>query len=220
VSRAPRPRWLVAVEASSLVASAGLWLAVFAGHAALALGSPGGALLGLGAGVAAADLASGVVHWLCDCFGDERTPVVGPLVIAPFREHHRDPASILEHGVVELCGTNALVVLPVLAAAPALLGAAEGAPGSFLWGLLAAGTAFGAATNAIHALAHGGHRPAPVRWLQRAGLLLPPRHHALHHRAGHDRAFCITTGWCNRVLDPFDAFGRAARAVRGFGRVV
>src|SRR5262245_38312124 len=39
------------------------------------------ALLGFAGwlGWIASDLVSGVVHWLCDRYGDERTPVIGPL---------------------------------------------------------------------------------------------------------------------------------------------
>src|SRR5690606_8054390 len=57
-------------------------------------------------------------------------------------------------------------------------------------------------TNQIHKWAHAPHRaPAAVRFLQRAGIILPPGHHLRHHRNAHDRAFCITTGWLNPVMD-------------------
>ncbi len=37
-----------------------------------------------------ADIASGLVHWFCDTFFEEKTPLLGKLLIQPFREHqHR-----------------------------------------------------------------------------------------------------------------------------------
>jgi len=59
--------------------------------------------------------------------------------------------------------------------------------------------------------------PAPVRALQRARLVLPPEHHALHHRESHDRAFCVTSGWLNPLLDGIGLFRALDRAVEQAG---
>src|SRR5690606_1851621 len=48
-------------------------------------------LLTVTVGYLAADLASGVVHWLFDRFGTVDTPFFGPRFVAPFREHHETP---------------------------------------------------------------------------------------------------------------------------------
>ena len=45
-----------------------------------------------------------------------------------------------------------------------------------------------------------------VHWLQRAGLILSPEHHAIHHAAPHDRHYCITVGWMNPMLDKLGFF--------------
>jgi ubiquitin-conjugating enzyme E2 variant len=37
--------------------------------------------------------------------------------------------------------------------------------------------------------------------LQRAGLILSPEHHAVHHAAPRDKYYCITVGWMNPVLE-------------------
>jgi len=50
------------------------------------------------AGWLAADLLSGMVHWALDSFGSVRTPLVGPALIRPFREHHADAARRGRHG--------------------------------------------------------------------------------------------------------------------------
>jgi plasmanylethanolamine desaturase len=60
----------------------------------------------LAAGYLLADLLTGLVHWFCDTFFDEATPLIGPGLIAPFREHHRDPLLMTRHGFLELTGSS------------------------------------------------------------------------------------------------------------------
>ncbi|KAF0241984.1 MAG: fatty acid [Planctomycetota bacterium] len=50
-------------------------------------------ILAAGLGYVLADFATGLAHWFCDTFFEEDTPVLGPLLIRSFREHHRDPLS-------------------------------------------------------------------------------------------------------------------------------
>src|SRR5262245_61188997 len=107
-----RPPWIAALDAASVAAFAGLWLALAERLARRA----DGAALAAPAALAAADLASGVVHWLADRCFDPTTPLVGRAVIAPFREHHREPDAIVRHGFLEVTGNNALVCVPGLGA--------------------------------------------------------------------------------------------------------
>jgi len=152
------------------------------------------------AGWVLADAVSGLVHFWADELADEHFPWLGRNVIAPFREHHTHPADMTKHGVVETNGDSALAVLPVLLSA---LWFAPTSPSLGGFGLFMGILGFSVAvllTNQIHQWAHAQRRPRSVRWLQRCGLILSPGHHARHHRK-HDRAYCITTGWCNPVLD-------------------
>lgn len=152
----------------------------------------------------ASDVLSGVVHWAFDRYGDESTPLVGPNLVRTFREHHTDPLGITRHSFVEANGGpafGACVVFALGLAVPPWAGAAL-----FWFG------AFGLSTNVVHAWAHGD-APGVIRWLQRAGVLLSPAHHALHHAAPHDRAYCITTGWANPALDAVQAWARAERLI-------
>lgn len=188
---------------AALLGAAAAWLALVVRAAALApgtWGSAGAATLAALAGWLLADMVSGLVHLSADALGDEHTPLVGRNVIAPFREHHVHPTAMTEHGVVETNGDSALAVLPVLLAG-VWLGPTSHTLASFA--LYAGLLSFSAAvllTNQIHQWAHARRAPCMVRWLQRHGVVLSPTHHAQHHRR-HDRAYCITGGWCDPLLD-------------------
>jgi len=152
-------------------------------------------LLAAAAGYALADVASGLTHWFCDTFFREDTPGIGPVLIHPFREHHRDPAALTRHGFLELTGNSCLGVLPVL-------GLALWKPWSLIVdaGLMAFALAlFG--TNLFHKWAHSEQVPRVVAWLQKTHLILNPARHAVHHAPPNKTAYCVTNGWMNAVLD-------------------
>ncbi len=149
----------------------------------------------MAAGYLFADLASGLVHWFCDTYFEEDTPWIGRMFIHPFRDHHRDPAAITRHGFLELTGNGCLALLPLLVLVHIL-------EPNLYWQAAWSGFAFGLfLTNVFHQWAHMSHPPAWVRLLQSTRLVLPPGHHRRHHSGGHDKAFCVTTGWGNIALD-------------------
>jgi hypothetical protein len=191
--------WL-AMEAASDLGRSGAWLPAVLPTLAAA------AVLGL----ILADLLSGLVHFLCDTFFEETTPVIGHALIGPFRDHHRDPTSITRHGFCERNGNNCGACMPVLAAALA----AGDELGTFGQALTLSATFGMALTNQVHAWAHAARVPSAIAWLQRAGLILSPARHAVHHCHAHDRSYCITTGWLNPWLDRLDVFTRLERFVR------
>jgi ubiquitin-conjugating enzyme E2 variant len=148
-------------------------------------------------GYLGADLASGVVHWFCDNFFEEDSPLIGPLFIHPFREHHRDPEGMTHHGFLELTGNSCLAMIPALAAVlwwRDSLGVFSKATVVFL--CLAS-----FATNQFHKWAHARTAPAVVLALQRWRIILPPAHHRRHHENGYSGAYCITNGWMSGSLD-------------------
>jgi ubiquitin-conjugating enzyme E2 variant len=162
---------------------------------------PGRFACGLGLGFIAADVASGLMHWFCDTYFTRSTPLVGRMIIAPFREHHVDPEALARHGVLERNGNNCLASLPLLVGAWWSLG--PGAPphagSDVLRGFLIALAATLCLTNQIHAWAHSASPPRLVRRLQRAGVLLAPERHSVHHRG--ERAYAVVSGWSNPCLD-------------------
>jgi plasmanylethanolamine desaturase len=148
----------------------------------------------------AADFFSGFVHWAADNWGDPKWPVLGPGFIQPFRHHHVDPQDITRHGFVELNGNNCIVSLPVFWLATYASDSMPGAAGLF-WGTFCVGVAFWVfGTNQFHSWAHDDAPPRLVRLLQKAGLILSPRHHDVHHIAPHHRNYCITNGWMDTPL--------------------
>ncbi len=218
---ARRSSWLAALDAFSLIAAAGLIAVSFARIEALPplAWLPLLAVAAL-AGWAFADFGSGLVHFLCDRFGSESTPLLGPAVIRPFRAHHRDPREITRHGFVELSGNNALALTPLLAASAGLapnFGEALLASASFSWLISASVGLF--TTNQIHRWAHTTRPPRIARALQRLRVAISAEAHARHHAGAHDVAFCITNGWCNALLDRARVWARVESVLRAsFGR--
>ncbi len=161
------------------------------------------------AGIAFADLVSGLVHWGFDTWGSVNTPIVGQLAIRTFRQHHLDQKAMVGHDFVETNGHNAMLSVALTAPAawaPEALGAG---PTVFLF---TAGL-FIALTSQLHKWAHMDEPPRAIRLLQRAGLVLSPEAHAGHHTSPHDHGYCVTTGWMNGPLDKLGFF-------RGLERVI
>jgi hypothetical protein len=162
------------------------------------------------AGVAVADLASGLVHWAADTWGRADLPVIGKRLLVPFRVHHINPDDFIHRPFLDTNGDVAALAVPALIVLLQLP-----RDGSFavlaVFGLGFAG--FGMMTNQIHQWAHLPVPPAPVRVLQALGILLRPDDHAAHHRGPYDRHYAITTGWWNRPLEAIQFFRRAETVI-------
>jgi ubiquitin-conjugating enzyme E2 variant len=180
----------IALRVGSAARGAGDWLRI-------ALAAVGGYLI--------SDFLSGLVHWAGDTIGDEKTPIFGPNFVHPFRYHHVDPEDITRHDFVETNGNNCIVAAPVLLTIVLLI---PKTPGPLFFGcLVAACTAwFVFCTNQFHKWAHTPNPAGWIRTLQRAGLILSPEHHAIHHASPQDKYYCITVGWMNPILDKLRFF--------------
>jgi hypothetical protein len=185
------------VRVASAIVSEGEWLA---------------ALLGIVGGYLLADFLAGSVHWIADRFFGPETPLLGPMLIAPFREHHEDALEITRHDFFEVSGNNALVTLPLVVLI-ALAPAPASALSQFLVVLGASSTLALFVTNQFHSWAHSPAPPRLVRRLHGWGLILTPKRHARHHRKNHDRAYCVTSGWLNPFLDRIRFFERMERVI-------
>jgi plasmanylethanolamine desaturase len=164
------------------------------------------------AGYAAADLASGVVHFLLDNFGSPQTPVIGEKFVKPFREHHVDPMAMTHGDFVAVNADNVFICLPVLIPVFFVLDPAEHPfVGVFIVSLVG-GVVM---TNQLHKWAHVPNVPRLVAVAQRRGVVLSKAHHAVHHSGCNDRNFCITWGVVDIALNRLMALrhGQAHRGV-------
>jgi ubiquitin-conjugating enzyme E2 variant len=145
------------------------------------------------AGWLLADLFSGVVHWALDTHGSVRTPLIGPAIIRPFREHHADPEGMTRHDFIEVNGASCLGCLPLLGASLLLEGFAHAVALFTCLGVLL--------TNQCHKWAHMEAPPRLVARLQRLGLVLRAEEHRLHHTPPYNSHFCTANGWLNGPLN-------------------
>lgn len=165
-------------------------------------------------GIAAIDLLTGMVHWACDRFGDATTPIVGPLLIRAFREHHLDPGKMVDHDSIETngepCFLSALALVVLALLAPGVESSVGAAAVTFVWTMATAG----AWANQVHKWAHMADPPRLASSLQRVGLALRPDEHACHHLAPYDSGYCISTGWMNPLLDRLGLWSWLERSLR------
>ena len=161
-----------------------------------------------------ADLLSGIVHFLADNFGTPNTPFVGQGFVLPFRQHHVDPLGLTRHGFLVANGNNALACLPVLVPVaifvPITSSTVGYGAGVFTFVMLTAVFL----TNQTHKWAHMEVVPAPVRWLQNAGIILSRQHHDIHHVRPYNTHYCITVGAWNSLFERFRVFDRCERLIR------
>lgn len=171
-------------------------------------------VIALPLGIAAIDFVTGVVHWACDRFGDATTPVVGPLLIRAFREHHVDPQRMIDHDWIETngepCVLTAFALMVLAGVAPQVQSGLTAAAVTVVWTM----ATVGAWANEVHKWAHMSSAPPLARLLQWAGLALRPNEHACHHRTPHDSGYCISTGWMNPLLDRLGIWSWLERSLR------
>jgi plasmanylethanolamine desaturase len=162
------------------------------------------------AGMLSADLASGLVHWAADTWGDETMPFVGPRFLRPFRVHHVNPGDFLRRNFIDTNGDVSLVLIPILATALSLPAEGFGLKvGLFLTAF--AGLAW--PTNQVHQWAHQAAPQRLVAWLQDRRLILSGTSHQRHHTFPHTSDYCMATGWWNRPLTAAGFFPRLERVV-------
>ncbi|XP_053645978.1 plasmanylethanolamine desaturase 1 isoform X2 [Cherax quadricarinatus] len=157
------------------------------------------------AGIFTADFASGFVHWGADTWGSVELPLLGKNFIRPFREHHIDPTSITRHDFIETNGDNFMLTIPGLMYMTWNFCSknSEQIQAKYYWfAYLYLLAIFVALTNQIHKWSHTYFGlPRWVTILQDLHIILPKRHHRIHHVAPHETYFCITTGWLNYPLE-------------------
>jgi TMEM189-like protein len=62
----------------------------------------------------AADLISGLVHWIADTWFSETMPFLGRRFLRPFRVHHVNPEDFLRRDAIDCNGDVAMLNVPIL----------------------------------------------------------------------------------------------------------
>lgn len=166
-----------------------------------------------------ADFVSGLIHWFADTYGAEDTPLFGPWLIRPFRQHHVYPRDICTHDLVVTIGNSCTIAVPFQAGVLYLMLTNEEVSITkallfFAFNLFAIAIV---ATNVFHKWAHAETTNAFVSSLQRSRLLLNPAHHDLHHTKPFASNYCITNGWLNPLLEKVRFFRRVESALCTIG---
>ena len=169
-------------------------------------------------GIVLSDFMSGFLHWFFDTFFEETTPFIGPHLITPFREHHRDPTGMTHHGFLELTGTESRIRSSTRSRVVVWSRQSGSGWGVFNYTLAVSFTiALTNLTNQLHCWAHQSSPVRFARWLQRCGFAISASHHARHHAPPHRSAYCITNGWTNRLADIFSIFARLEKLFVAIG---
>lgn len=157
------------------------------------------------AGILTADFLSGLLHWAADTWGSVDLPFLGKNFIRPFREHHIDPTAITRHDFIETNGDNFMaILLPLGYLTYGFLSWSDAVIKQYyaFCGYVFLFCLFIAMTNQIHKWSHMySGLPKWVQVLQNHHVILPRKHHRIHHVAPHEMYYCITTGWLNRPLE-------------------
>ena len=162
-----------------------------------------------------ADFVSGLVHCAADNFGSESTPLFGVAFIRPFRNHHRDPKDITRHDFVETNGNSCLVNLTVLVPTFYLVvGSTHGIASLLISVFVLMFTLMIVMTNQVHKWAHQDSPSRLIARMQKAGIILSPENHQVHHTPPFDRNYCITTGWMNALTERTQFFAWLVRTFR------
>lgn len=123
----------------------------------------------------------------------------------PFREHHLDPSSITRHDWIETNGDNFMITLPILLKLTWIFASSNEAEIKIEYPFCAylfLCSIFVAITNQIHKWSHTYFGlPFWVELLQNYHIILPKKHHRIHHVSPHETYYCITTGWLNWPLE-------------------
>ena len=163
-----------------------------------------------------ADFITGTIHWFCDSFFDEETPIIGNFIIYSFREHHSHPLFITKDKFIEQDTTSFFIFMPFLYFATFTENSYLMSPNSVYGHFVLIGVCIGTfCTNLFHKWAHQRNQNFLIKKLQKLGLILNPDSHKKHH-ADHSKGYCVTSGLLNPILDYTRFYPGLERFIRLF----
>ena len=163
-----------------------------------------------------ADFITGTIHWFCDTFFDEETPVIGNFIIYSFREHHSHPLLITKDKFIEQDTTSFFIFMPFLYFATFTEISYLNSPNSIYGHFILIGVCIGTfCTNLFHKWAHQRNQNFIIKKMQKSGLILNPNSHKKHH-VDHSKGYCVTSGLMNPILDYVKFYPNLERFIRFF----
>ncbi len=146
--------------------------------------------------VVAADLLTGIVHWLEDTYGNPNTKFlgIGKHIVIPNLVHHIKPRELTNGNWFSRIWTSMVFLLILLLVLVSL-----GMANSFIY-LTFAIAMWG---NEIHCWSHRTPKENGkiITFLQRCYIIQSPKQHAKHHFSPYASNFCAITPYVNPILE-------------------
>ncbi len=146
--------------------------------------------------VVAADLLTGIVHWLEDTYGNPNTKFlgIGKHIVIPNLVHHIKPRELTNGNWFSRIWTSMVFLLILLLVLVSL-----GMANSFIY-LTFAIAIWG---NEIHCWSHRTPKENGkiITFLQRCYIIQSPKQHAKHHFSPYASNFCAITPYVNPILE-------------------
>jgi plasmanylethanolamine desaturase len=150
-------------------------------------------ILKIGACVYAADLFTGIIHWLEDSFWTEKTPLIGKWLIQPNELHHRKPTAFLAKNWWQSSYDAVMIGLVILGIAFFT--------GSLSWEfVLFIAVSISACQILKYAHIPVSRLPLIIRLLQKSMIIQDCTHHVKHHVSEKNTNYCLITPVLNPLL--------------------